>query len=185
LLSPTADPVGPVRVPFPPQFERFPRKGQVVQASPFRLLVALAAISAVVLPGCHSDQAKLGSVTGKVTLDGKPIAKGSIIFESPGQRPAVGRISDGAIVEVTTYDTGDGAPIGHHLVAISATEDAASGSTADTANPGEIKKTSANYMSGKSLLPTHYNAPKTSGLTADIKMGENSVEFDLSSKPKG
>ncbi len=36
-------------------------------------------------------------------------------------------------------------------------------------------------MSGKSLIPSGYNDPTTSGLTADIVAGENSVEFKLSS----
>ena len=158
-------------------------KDKVVQARPFSLLV-MVALSTMAVLGCHSDQAKLGLVTGKVTLDGKPIAKGTITFESPGQRPAIGQVVDGAIVDVTTYEPGDGAPVGHHLVAISATDDAASSSSASTSNPGEIKKTSTNYMVGKSLVPARYNAPNSSGLTADIKAGKNPVEFNLSSNPQ-
>jgi hypothetical protein len=137
-------------------------------------LVALC----LLLAGC-SDRPKLGKVKGTVTLDGKPLAKGSITFESPDARPATGTIVNGEIVDVSTYDPQDGVPVGQHKVAISATEDAASGVTA---NPGDARQTT-DYMVGKSLIPASYNDPDSSGLTADIKSGENTVEFKLLSSP--
>ena len=133
------------------------------------------------LLGCNSDRPSLAKVSGRVTLDDKPLPKGTIIFEPTGQRSAVGRIEDGAIVELTTYDPGDGATLGHHSVAISSTGEAAGG-PAEVVHPGEAKKPSANYMSGTSLIPTRYNDPATSGLSAEIEPGKNSVEFRLSSK---
>src|SRR5262245_44415901 len=75
--------------------------------------------------GCRSG-VELAPVKGTVTLDGKALARGTIRFESPGQRPATGKIVNGEIVEVTTYQPGDGAPVGSHKVAVWATEDAAS-----------------------------------------------------------
>jgi hypothetical protein len=127
--------------------------------------------------GC-SGKASLAHVKGTVTLDGKPLAKGTIIFETAGQRPATGRIENGEIVDVTCYKTGDGAPIGSHKVAISAAEEAAS---AVVENPGDAKAPGPNYMSGKSLIPSRYNDPSASGLTAVIKRGENVLEFKLTS----
>jgi hypothetical protein len=124
----------------------------------------------------------MGLVKGTVTLDGKPLAKGSITFETTDARPATGTIVAGEIVEVTTYDPGDGAPVGQHKVAIAATEDAAS---AVVANPGEAKQSATDYMAGKSLIPAMYNDPSASGLTAEIKPGQNTVEFKLVSKPAG
>lgn len=135
-------------------------------------------LCAPILFGC-SGGLKLAPVEGTVTLDGVPLAKGTITFESTGNRPAIARIENGKIVEATTYTTGDGVPVGEHTVAISATEDAAS---AVTDNPGMSKSPGANYMVGKSLIPAAYNNPSTSGLTATIQPGGNTVEFKLVSK---
>lgn len=142
------------------------------------LLTAIALTLLPLLNGC-SGKAPLAKVKGTVTLNGQPLAKGTIIFETPGQRPATGRIENGEIVEVTCYATGDGVPVGSHKVAIAATEEAAS---AVVENPGQAKAPGANYMSGKSLIPTRYNDPTTSGLTAEIKRGENVLEFKLVSE---
>ncbi|HJZ55506.1 MAG TPA: hypothetical protein VKE74_11130 [Gemmataceae bacterium] len=142
-----------------------------------RCAVAVVALC-ILLPGC-SDRTPLARVKGTVTLDGQPLRKGTITFESPGKRPATGTIVNGEITGVSTYDPDDGVPVGEHKVAVTATEDAAS---AVVANPGEAKAPGANYMSGKSLIPTRYNNPGTSGLVAEIKKGENTVEFKLSSR---
>lgn len=144
----------------------------------FAVLAALALLAA----GCGSDRPELARVKGTVTLDGKPLSKGTITFEAVGKRPATGTIENGQITEVTTYDAGDGVPVGSHKIAISATEAPAS---AVVANPGEAKAPRADYMTGKSLIPTRYNDPTASGLTAEIKSGENTVEFKLTSKPTG
>jgi hypothetical protein len=133
---------------------------------------------AVFLSGCGSGRVALAPVRGTVTLDGKPLAKGTITFETSGKRPATGKIVNGEIVEMTTYETGDGVPLGTHKVAIWSSEEAAS---AVVANPGE-GKIGANYMSGKSLLPALYNDPNTSGLVAEIKPGHNVVAFALFTK---
>ncbi|MDY3553329.1 hypothetical protein R5W24_002430 [Gemmata sp. JC717] len=140
------------------------------------------ALTAVVLcsalaAGC-SDRPKLAKVKGTVTLDGKPLPYGTVTFEAKGYRSATGKIVNGEITNVTTYDPGDGAPVASHRVAVTAN---AEPGPAVVANPGEGKAPKADYMSGKSLIPSGYNDPTTSGLTADIVAGENSVEFKLSS----
>lgn len=143
-------------------------------------LLTLILVMALVEAGCTSGRVELARVKGTVTLDEKPLAHGTITFESSGKRPATGKIANGEIVEVTTYQTGDGVPLGMHKVAIWSNEEAPS---AVTTNPGAAK-TGANYMSGKSLIPTMYNDPNTSGLSAEIKSGENTVALQLFSKPK-
>jgi hypothetical protein len=133
----------------------------------------------VLLTGC-SNGPILGTVKGTVFLDDKPLPKGTITFETPGQRPATAEIENGQIVNVTTYKPGDGVPVGTHKVAIAATTEPAS---AVVPNPGQAGKApSADYMSGKSLIPNRYNDPTTSTLTAEIKAGENVLEFKLTSK---
>lgn len=132
-----------------------------------------------ILAGC-SDRPALGRVKGIVTLDDTPLARATLTFETTGARPATATVVNGEIVEVTTFDKGDGVPVGRHQVAVDATEDAGN---SGTANPGDTKPPGANYMVGKSLIPTRYNDPSTSGLTAEIKKGDNWVEFKLTSQP--
>lgn len=136
------------------------------------------ALAALVLAGC-SGGPTLVPVTGEVTLDEKPLARGTLTFEAPGQRPATLTVVDGKIAEATTFKPGDGVPVGTHKVAVSATEEAASAVAAD---PGAGGKPGANYMGGKSLLPARYNDPATSGLTAEVGPGATTVKFELKSK---
>lgn len=143
----------------------------------------IRAIAVVILicmaPGC-SNRPPMGQVKGTVTLDGRPLTKGSLTFEAPGLRPATARVENGQIVEATTYDLGDGVPVGSHKVAASATADVAD--AAPGANPGDAKAPKLNYMSGNSLIPTRYNDPGKSGLTAEVKKGANTLDFKLVSK---
>jgi hypothetical protein len=125
----------------------------------------------VVGAGCGPGVAT-APIKGKVLLDSKPLPKGTIRFESAGNRAATGKIVDGEIVEVTTYSPGDGAPIAKHMIAVWATEEASN-------DPGK-----ANYMAGKSLIDTSYNNPKLSGLEATINSGQNVIELKLVTKRK-
>lgn len=145
---------------------------------PCALLLALL-ICPLTLTGC-SDKPKMAKVKGTVTLDGKPLPFGTVTFEAKGLRSATGKIVNGEITEVTTYDPGDGAPVGSHRIAVTANAEPGS---AVQANPGDppAKAPKGDYMSGKSLIPSAYNDPATSGLTADITSGENNVELKLSS----
>lgn len=130
--------------------------------------------------GCKSkDRAELAPVSGEVRLDGKPLAKGTIVFESDGQRPATGKIENGQIVEVSTYEPNDGAPVGHHRVAIFATAEAASAVAPDPSQKSGLGK---NYMGGGSILPKRYGDPKTSGLEADVEAHGGTFSFQLESK---
>lgn len=142
---------------------------------PLRLVPVL-----VVLAGC-SGGPKLAKVTGTVTLDGKALPRGTLTFEAPGQRPATATVVDGQITEATTFKPGDGVPVGAHKVAVSATVDPG---PAISANPGEASRPSGgNYMGGKSLIPTRYNNPETSGLTAEVGPGDTALKFELKSTP--
>jgi hypothetical protein len=139
----------------------------------------VALVLCPLLAGCP-DRPALGKLRGTVKLDNRPLARATLTFEATGARPATATVVNGEIVEATTYDTGDGVPVGQHRVAVDATEEAgASGA----ANPGDAKAPGANYMVGRSLIPARYNDPSTSGLTADIKKGDNWVEFNLTSQP--
>lgn len=143
------------------------------------LLAMFACVLLSLVSACgRSDRGPVAPVEGTVTYRGKPLAAGTIVFEVPKARPANGKIVDGKITEVTTYDPGDGVPVGSARVAVFAQADRA-GAT-KSSSPGQPVTMGANYMdSGKSLIPAKYNNPATSGLSAEIGKGRNTIELKL------
>jgi hypothetical protein len=144
-----------------------------------RAVKVLALAAAILAGGCGPSRPPTAQVTGRVTLDGRPLARGSLCFEAPGMRPATARIEDGRIVAATTHTEGDGLPVGRLAVAVFAREER----VADPAsNPGQAAF-AADSMTGRSLLPRRYNDPATSGLMVTINPGENTLELALESQP--
>src|SRR5437870_9275801 len=86
----------------------------------------------VALPGCGGGGMKYAPVSGKVTMDGKPLAKVSVIFSplpTPGSNIAgntAGGVTDenGQYTLKTSTPDGlkDGAQVGKHRVSISLQE---------------------------------------------------------------
>lgn len=151
-----------------------------------RYLLFLSMLCLVTLSGCgRSDRHPLGNVAGTVRYNGQPVPAGTIIFEVAGARPAQGKIVDGNIVEVSTYDPQDGVPVGDASIAVFATTAGVSPTAANPAanpgaNPGAAIVTGQNYMgAASSLIPIRYNNPATSQLTCKIDEGENVVELEL------
>ncbi len=145
----------------------------------------VACLSVVVLLssafGCGSERPPLAKVKGVVTFAGVPIKDGAIVFEVPGRRSASGKIIDGKIAEVTTYDNGDGVPVGVAGVAVHAFSlerpvptAEASGSSDHDGGHGK------NYMDvSESVIPVQFNNPATSGLTVKIEPEDNDIVLDL------
>lgn len=149
--------------------------------SHFLLSLALG-VSISLVVGCgSSDQVPLAKIRGQVTVEGQPIKEGAIIFEVTGARSARGKIVDGAITEVTTYEPGDGVPLGTAQVAVHATEMASPAEPQTPQTPDVANKPSAGYMGAGavSLIPARYNNLATSELNCEIVNGENEVNFDL------
>lgn len=130
-----------------------------LQSAPPLLLVLALATSLV---GCtrHSD---LGSVRGKVTLDGQPLGSAFVVF-SPTTHgtTSYGRTDSVGKYEMMFTDNEKGAWIGENLVRIS---------TADLDRGGGAGP--------KERVPVVYNHETT--LKADVKRGGNTFDFDLKS----
>jgi hypothetical protein len=74
--------------------------------------------------GCTKSPYELAPVHGAVTVDGKPLTKGKVMFApvakdgaNPG-KPAFGWLGPDGRFELTTYHDGDGAIVGDHWVTI-------------------------------------------------------------------
>ncbi len=118
--------------------------------------IALLFVTATAFSGCGS-KSSLAQVHGKVELDGKPLASGTVLTAPIGGRGAKAIIHNGEFA-LSTFGNGDGALIGTHQVAVMAYE-----------NP--LAKGPEASM-GKALVPQRYINPSTSELTIEVKAGE-------------
>lgn len=137
-----------------------------------KLMPVSVCLLPVLLTGCFggSDQLETAEVHGKVTYKGEPLTMGSVTFipEGPG-KAAAGEIQEDGTYTLTTYSRGDGATIGKHGVMVISERDTS-----------ELPAESAEANVDLSLIPEKYSmSPKTSGLTAEVKAGDNEINFDL------
>lgn len=129
--------------------------------------MAIAFLAAVLL-GCGKQPVgpPRGTAHGNVSLDGKPIAVGTITFAPKDAKagPAwIGAVKDGR------YASGAGGPIvGRSRVEICASRTEAAESSNDQ------RDWKRNYVEA---VPARYNSQTT--LEADVQTGENSFDFEL------
>lgn len=133
-------------------------------------------ISLFFLAGCGGDHArpvKTEKVTGVVTVGGNPIQGAIVGFHSEKVRVATGTTDAKGKFRLTTYQTGDGAVPGTHKVSITYSLDPEAVVSND---PESLAKA----VEAKNRIPAKYNNPETSGLSKEVKAGENNhFEFEL------
>ncbi len=110
------------------------------------------------LTGCGSGGSALAPVVGTVTYEGTPLKTGIIQFEPSMGRSARGKIVDGQIQDVSTYEPGDGVMIGESNVYIFS-----------------FVREQVGMDIPPSVIPKRYNTPETSGLSVSIKPEEENV----------
>ena len=121
------------------------------------LLVATAA-------GCGPSRPALLPAEGVVTLDGKPLAEASVIFQpTAGGRPAAGVTDADGRFKVGTFSPRDGAMPGTHIVTIARSEGT---SPSDT----------------RWISPKVYSLADQSGLSATVATESTKFTFALSSQ---
>jgi hypothetical protein len=126
----------------------------------------------LLLAGCGREGAKKGAVSGAVTLDGKPLDNGSILFV-PAQgthgTAAGGAIENGRY----QFDEAHGPAIGWNLVEIRAPRKTGKMVQKPFAPPGQMIPEQAEVISSK------YNSDTT--LKVEIKPGDNTADFKVAS----
>lgn len=148
------------------------------------LNAARLAVLGLLLAGCGKNN--LGQVTGTVTVGGKPITGGTIMFYPFGGPGAVGEIKPDGTYTLTTFRPGDGAAIGQHKVAIHATRIGPS-SIMEAKSIEDELRTPGQTAGGKMLVPgkvtwlvpEKYSLPEQSPLTAEVKAGQNTIDFTI------
>lgn len=117
-------------------------------------------LSLILLAGCGS-RADLGSVQGRVTLDGQPLGDAFVVFTPTSKgTTSYGRTDSQGQYEMYFSDDEKGAWIGENLVRI---------------NTGDVGTGGA--AGPRERVPSVYNRQTT--LKADVKAGSNTFDFDL------
>lgn len=122
--------------------------------------------------GCPAPNGDIGIVEGVVTLDGNPVGKASVMFFPQSGRASIGTTDEKGHYRLLYTRSADGAVIGEHKVTIST----------------EVKEDSgygneeAAIEGRKELIPSKYVHRKKTDLTATVKSGKNTINFDLTSE---
>jgi hypothetical protein len=141
---------------------------------PIDFLALACCIAPAILSGCGPSD--VGPVSGKVTLDGRPLTGAVIVFENASRGISLNAplAADGTFT-LRTFDKA-GLPPGEYQVAIRP-GDFGSGETPLAVAPGASPPSSP--------VPMHYRSTATSGLTAKVQLGSNPpYEFPLVTKAK-
>jgi hypothetical protein len=130
-----------------------------------RTVFFFALLSALLLNGCGSEGPELGSVSGTVTLDDRPLAEAIVEFQPAAGSPSEGVTDSSGSYQLRYTAKKKGARLGTHQVRITlSTRTDAHGQKVDVPQ----------------LLPARYN--RDSELTAEVKPGSNELDFPLRSK---
>jgi hypothetical protein len=166
---------------------------EVLRVMRTKLFLSLTLLGLV---GCGSGVNSI-PVTGKVTLDGTPISGAVITFqpvEGGTGMPAVGTTDSSGqytVTDMRSESLGSGAVAGEYKVGVMWYKpdpndtSQATGETAGDANTDDDKASHQQVSGPDSLLPVAYNSPDSSGLTASVKAGSSTFDFDLVSSFKG
>lgn len=136
-------------------------------------VVVLLVCGIFLFDGCSSgpdDVPETGTVTGIVTLDGAPLGEALVQFQPESGRTSSGTTDSTGKYELDYTGTLKGAKIGQHTVSI----------TTFKAPEGNLETKEAQKQIPKEKVPAQYNKDTT--LTAEVKAGENTINFDLQSK---
>jgi hypothetical protein len=152
-----------------------------------RILCIAAACCLVCLAtiGCGPKGPELGSVTGKVTLDGKPVTNGLVTFmPAAGGRPATGKTNTSGQYELLGVD-GKGALLGQHRVTVTTLQEVVAAAEMSSDSPEYAKQAVADpsdYDSAAVVepIPARYNT--NTELTFEVKSGSNVIDLELKSE---
>lgn len=120
----------------------------------------LAVGVASAMAGCGDGRPQRVPVSGKVLIDGAPLAYGFIRLTPENARPATGQIGPDGRFTLKTFEDGDGAVPGTHPVTIAAGE--------------PLSETQMKWHA-----PKKYADPRTSELTVTIDGPTDSLVIEL------
>jgi hypothetical protein len=119
-------------------------------------------IMAVGLTGCGSsdgiERLPTVPVEGQIKFEGKPLAQADVVFHpqgvsDPRHAPARGKTDDSGNFKLTTYDSGDGAPVGSYAVTVAYYP---------------LVKDADGVHAGPNALPRKYSTPQFTDLNVQV-----------------
>ncbi len=125
-------------------------------------LMPMACIVAIVASGgfgCRPGYQNVSPVTGRVTLDGIPLAEAQVMFLPTNGRPSTGETNADGIYELAYTYKQKGAELGMHAVRVT---------TAYTRQDGTV---------GPERVPKMYN--QQSQLQHEVRRGRNTIDLPL------
>jgi hypothetical protein len=147
-----------------------------------RQSIALSAILLVVaVVGCGGyDYGPTGSITGRLTMDGKPLPAGHAVTFMEMQKGylAFGVTNENGDFEVKSWNEGN-MPLGPYKVAIAPPAGTAPDTSKYSADELFEHPELMEERGGEALFPRRYLATSTSGLEYTVKEGENHFDIDL------
>ncbi len=135
-----------------------------------RIGLALGVLCLAIANGCSGSDFE-SSVSGTVTLDGKAIGPGFLVFApvAGDTNPANGAIQTDGRYELKTANTA-GLRAGKYKVSVTVLDQ-------PDVPPGE-----RSYVVAKSRIPEKYSNVETSGLEFDVESGSNTIDIPLTSE---
>jgi hypothetical protein len=148
-----------------------------------RTLILLLSAACCCLAGCgetKKGQLPTAQAAGQVTYRGKPLVRGEIKFlpvQTPGKeaRAAQGTLDEQGRYCLSTYAQDDGAVLGDYQVVVESRE----APPEDVTAARRMTNRGMAVLQPKSLIPMRYFDSRTSGLSAHVVSGKNTLNFDL------
>jgi hypothetical protein len=125
-------------------------------------VTCLGICTLVIAIGCDSGP-KLIPISGRVTIDGKPLEMGAVTVWVKDYRPSYGMIDKDGRFELMTHKPGDGCPVGEFPVTV----------TSETASKADVMT----YF-----VPMRYKDPAQSKLSILVEQPRNDWEIELTWK---
>ncbi len=126
-----------------------------------RSLLFAVFLSTCLCAGCSDGRPGIVPVSGQVLIDGEPLTHGFVRFAPPNSRVAMGRLDKEGHFRLTSFESGDGAVVGNHRIAIKSHE--------PLAGSNKIKW----------HAPRKYSNYSSSGLTQKITEATDSIVIEL------
>jgi len=150
--------------------------------------ICVASLILVATFGCGGSGSKnpgvdVHPVTGKVTVDGAPLAGATVIFKGD-QRGSSGITNAQGVYSLMTFDPGDGVPAGNYKVAVIKQEIVGADASYSDVNSPNYGKEPPPESLGKTVfhVAEKFGSPDSSGLTATVQEGANEINFEVTSK---
>jgi len=118
------------------------------------------------LAGCGDSGPERGEVTGTVTLDGRPLAEATVVFQPAQGSPSYGETDSQGRYRLGYTADKPGAVVGKHRVSITT---------------ARVKGPPGEEVEVPERVPAEYNSQ--SEVTREVEPGENVFDFSITTSP--